>query len=144
MKKMRTCVRIYVWLNNTFVEKIMLKNYKEELEALKTRFAKGHTHIPLELEAIMEIESVELIKNHFDNKNGAKEMTNMIIKHALSKESIITDTHLLHKIKLKDLKQTWEFTRPWQMFYHYIETLFYILISQTSQITYLAMIFSMY
>jgi hypothetical protein len=42
-----------MWLNNTFVENIMLKNYKNDLDKLKTKFAKGYTHVPLEIESIL-------------------------------------------------------------------------------------------
>ena len=35
------------------------------------------------------------------------------------------------KIKLKDMQKTWDFTRPGPMFVHYLETFFYIIISQT-------------
>jgi hypothetical protein len=40
-------------------------------------------------------------------------------------------TRIDKKIKLKDMKKTWEFTRPASMAMRYIETLFYIAISNT-------------
>jgi hypothetical protein len=42
------------------------------------------------------------------------------------------------------MKKTWEFTRFYSMFFRYLETLFYIIISQTGTFTYFAMIYSMY
>jgi hypothetical protein len=42
------------------------------------------------------------------------------------------------------MKMTWEYTRTLPMILHYIETFFYILISQSQNIIYFAMILSMY
>ena len=42
------------------------------------------------------------------------------------------------------MKKTWEFTRNYSMLFRYVETLFYIIISCTDSLTYLAMIYSMF
>jgi hypothetical protein len=62
----------------------------------------------------------------------------------MNENHYLQTTPIHKKIKLNQMKLTWEFTRPWSMVYHYIETFFYIIISQSSNITYFAMIMSMY
>jgi len=42
------------------------------------------------------------------------------------------------------MKKTWEFTRPMAMIIRFLETFFYIIISQTQNLIYAAMIMSMY
>jgi len=42
------------------------------------------------------------------------------------------------------MHKTWEFTRPFPMLIRYIETFFYILISQTQNLIYFGMVFSMW
>jgi len=58
--------------------------------------------------------------------------------------NLLQQTGIDSKIKLKDMKKTWEYTRTYSMFWRYIETLFYILISNTENFTYFAMLLSMY
>lgn len=47
-------------------------------------------------------------------------------------------------IKLKDMRKSWEFTRTGAILMRLVETFFYIMISQTQNIIYMSMIFSMY
>ena len=53
-------------------------------------------------------------------------------------------TNLDRTIKLKNMPRTWAFTRPTSMMFKLIETFFYILISNTQNLIYIWMIFSMY
>ena len=59
-------------------------------------------------------------------------------------EDILTMTAFDRRIKLTQMRNTWEFTRPFSMFIRYIETFFHILISQSQNLVYFAMILSMY
>lgn len=53
-------------------------------------------------------------------------------------------TGIEKKIKLNQMPITWNFTRPWALTIRLIETIFYIWISQTQNLIYLSMIFSMF
>lgn len=48
------------------------------------------------------------------------------------------------KIKLNQMKMTWDYTRSLPMMLHFIETFFYMMISNSQNIVYFSMIFSMY
>lgn len=48
------------------------------------------------------------------------------------------------KIKLNQLKMSWDFTRPLPLMLHFVETFFYIIISQSQNMIYFCMILSMY
>lgn len=58
--------------------------------------------------------------------------------------TLLQQTNIESKIKLVNMKKTWEYTRFSSMIFRYIETLFYIIISCTENLTYLSMIYSMY
>lgn len=133
-----------MWLQNTFVDKIMLKNKRAELEAIKLNLASGDTNIPSELENLMIIEAKEKIRAYYDNKEGAKDL---FLKMKTSKDkskSILELTAFDKKVKLNEMTYTWEFTRSIPMILHFFETFFYILISNSQYIIYFCMIFSMY
>ena len=53
-------------------------------------------------------------------------------------------TNMDKKIKLKDMRRTWEFTRPLAMVLRLAETFIYICVSNTHTLIYAAMIFSMF
>jgi len=53
-------------------------------------------------------------------------------------------TSLDRKIKLKNMPRTWNFTRSSSMWFKLIETFFYILISNTQNMIYIGMVWSMY
>jgi len=59
-------------------------------------------------------------------------------------KSIIRKTNLDKKIKLKQMTRTWEFTRTSSMCMKNLETIFYILISNTQNLLYLSMLYSMF
>jgi len=141
---MRWSVRIYLWLNRTFTEQIMFKNKRAELELLKFQHAAGHVDIPTELESLMKVEAEELIQQHYDHSKGLEELTVLMAKNKFKGEDILTLTAFDRRIKLSQMKNTWEFTRPFSMFIRYIETIFHILISQSQNLVYFAMILSMY
>ena len=67
----------------------------------------------------------------------------MMLNRDMNK-SILGITKLDKKIKLKQLKMSWDFTRSLPMMLHMLETLIYIFISQSQEITYMLMIYSMY
>mmetsp|Transcript_21579 Transcript_21579/g.33227 ORF Transcript_21579/g.33227 Transcript_21579/m.33227 type:complete len:988 (-) Transcript_21579:2058-5021(-) len=143
--KMRKCVRFYNWLNLKYTEQIMFKNRKNELEELKQRHAEGDVNIPTELERIMQVEAKELIKQHYDHLEGSQELAVLIQRSkGKSSQSLLQLTNFEKKIKLNQMKKTWEFTRPFPMLIRYAETIFYILISQTQALIYFGMIFSMW
>lgn len=76
--KQRICVRLNLWLQGTFVNRIILKNQRKELEELKESLAGGSVHIPTELETLMTVEAKELIQNHYDNLDGEKELFKLL------------------------------------------------------------------
>jgi len=61
-----------------------------------------------------------------------------------SKKDMLEITRFDEKIKLKELLNTWVFTRHSSMFFKYIELLFYMMISNTDQIIYFCMFWSMF
>ena len=88
-------------------------------------------------------EAEELIKNEFDNKSGANRLY-LLLMRSRSQGSILSLTNFDKKIKLKQMVRTWDFTRRFSMFFKLIETFFYIIISNTQNLIYLSMMFSMY
>ena len=88
-------------------------------------------------------EAEELIKNEFDNKSGANKLY-LLMMRSRSQGSILSLTNFDKKIKLKQMERTWDFTRKFSMIFKLIETFFYIIISNTQNLIYLSMIFSMY
>lgn len=65
-------------------------------------------------------------------------------KNRVKGASLLSLTRFDRKIKLNQMKMTWEFTRTFPLLLHFVETFFYILISQSQNIIYFAMIFSMF
>lgn len=53
-------------------------------------------------------------------------------------------TRFDEKIKLKQLQNTWRFTRHSSMFFKYIELFSYVIISNTNQVIYFCMFYSMF
>jgi hypothetical protein len=143
MEKLNFGSRLYLWLNRTFVEQIMFKNDKENLTQLLEAQSKGGVDVPTELEQIMLEEAKEIISKRYDNREGADEITALMIKASQGK-NLLSITDLDRKIKLKKMHLTWAFTRPSSIFFRLIETFFYILISNTQGLIYLCMISSMY
>lgn len=145
MQKMAWYVRFYNWLNKTFTEQILFKNNKDELLALKLEHAKGEVFIPTELEKIMRIEAEERIRQHYDHVKGGEELTRLLARtRGDSSQSLLQITNFDKKTKLRQLRMTHAFTRPFPMFVRLIETSFYMLISQTQNLIYFSMIASMY
>jgi len=122
----------------------MFKNQRAELELLKQQHAAGHVDIPTELETLMKVEAQELINQYYDHSQGLEELTILLAKNKNKGEDILTMTAFDKRIKLTQMKNTWEFTRPFSMFIRYIETIFHILISQSQNLVYFGMILSMY
>ena len=88
-------------------------------------------------------EAEELIKNEFDNKSGANRLYQLMMR-SRSQTSILSLTNFDKKIKLKQMIRTWDFTRRFSMFFKLLETFFYIIISNTQNLIYFSMMFSMY
>jgi hypothetical protein len=74
MGKQSYLVQLYQLLQYTFVDLIMLKNKKEELEQLKQSLAEGSVAVPSELETLMTVESREIIQDHFADLKGDAEL----------------------------------------------------------------------
>lgn len=143
LKKMRRFVKLYIWLNKTFTKQIMFKNNREHLQEIVRQHASGEVAIQTELERIMTIEALEFIRAHYDHTGGKQELQILLAK-SKGKGNLLQITGFAGKIKLKDMSKTWEFTRTFPMIIRMLETLFYIGISQTQNVIYFAMIFSMY
>jgi tRNA G10 N-methylase Trm11 len=88
----------------------------------------GEVEVPTELEKIMLIESEEIIRSRYDDLQGSKEIA-LLINKKNKKLTLLQQTGIENKIKLKEMKKTWEYTRTYSMFFRYIELLFYIIIS---------------
>jgi hypothetical protein len=67
-------VRFYLWLNKSFTEQIMFKNNVTQLDEIVKEHAAGGVEIKTELERMMKIESLEMIKDHYNNKVGKAEL----------------------------------------------------------------------
>lgn len=88
----------------------------------------GEVEVPTELEKIMLKEAEEIIRSRYDDLQGSKEMA-LLINKKNKKLTLLQQTGIENKIKLKEMKKTWEYTRTYSMFFRYIELLFYIIIS---------------
>jgi hypothetical protein len=149
-KKLNRLTRLYLFINNNFVEKIMFKNKKADLEQLLAEHSKGGVDIPTELDVIMLDEALFLIEQHYDNLEG-KEMLQKLQEAKVhfttpgtGSKKLLKKSNLDSKIKLQHMPRTWAFTRPCSMCLRLIESWFYVLISNTQNIIYLSMIFSMF
>jgi hypothetical protein len=101
--------------------------------------------VPCELEKVMLLETKEMIRNRYDHLNGVTELWKLINStRGKSGESILKMTQLDEKIKLIQMTNTWRFTRRSSLFFKYIETLFYAMVSNTENIIYLSMMASMF
>jgi len=83
----------------------MFKNNKDELQKIVDRQATGHDNIvPCELEQIMINETRELIRQHYDNKDGMIQLeTDIQRAKGKSKKDMLEITRFDEKIKLKEL-----------------------------------------
>jgi hypothetical protein len=107
----------------------MFKNDKDELEHLKQQIAGGSVDVPTELETLMNIESQEIIRDFYDNTKGNEELFKVMKANKDKSQSLLAMTKFDKKIKLTQMKMTWEFTRTIPMFIHFAETFYYMLIS---------------
>ena len=91
-------------------------------------------------------EAREMIRQKYDHSEGSKELAILVRaqRDKAHKKSLLQMTRVDKKIKLKDMKKTWEFTRPGNMVMRYIETICYMTISNTQLLIYFSMIMSMY
>jgi hypothetical protein len=123
----------------------MFKNKEDQLKDLVRQHASGEVYVPTELETIMLIEAEEIIRHKYDHLEGRQDLT-LLLQRSKGKTglSLLQMTNFDKKIKLQDMKKTWEFTRPMAMIIRFLETFFYIIISQTQNLIYAAMIMSMY
>ena len=109
----------------------MFKNSRSELEALKQKLAEGSIHVPTELESLMIIEAQEFIKNSYDNKEASEELVKLLRMRRDQSQNLLSLTGFDKKIKLNQLKMTWDFTRTLPLMLHFIETFAYMMISQS-------------
>lgn len=63
--------KLYLWLNHTFVEGIMLKNNLKQLNELMKEHAAGSTDVPTELDIMLKEEALDIVKEKFDNIEGS-------------------------------------------------------------------------
>lgn len=143
LKKVRSVVKLYLWLNRALTTQVMFINEREDLESLVHQHAAGAVAIQTELERIMTTEALEFIRRHYDHTGGRAALSTLLAR-AKDKGNILQLTGFDRTIKLKDMTKTWAFTRPVPMLVRLGETMFYVIISQTQTIIYLAMILSMY
>ena len=146
---MSCCVRFYKSLNDRLVQKIMFKNKKNELEQLKKEHAQGGTEIKTELENIMLAEAKELLRDRVENLEGRRQLHEFCTRRKSGGSKKRWYEHSFFKgvekkVKLKNMQRTFEFVSGYQLLIRFIETLFYIIISNTQNVIYSAMIFSMY
>jgi hypothetical protein len=100
----------------------------------------------------MENEARELVFGRYDKLSGREELHTMNnqyeIKKAKNKGNVsggyIQFTDLEKRFKLSKMPKTFEFTRSGPMFWHYMETFASIFISKLENLTYLAMLYSMF
>lgn len=90
-----------------------------------------------------------LIKDKYDNKEGAKAMQRLINKSKESKSKDFLklakeDYDFDRKIKLTHMTRTWEFTRTSSILYKILETFVYMGISNTQGLLYLSFVYSMF
>lgn len=111
---------------------------------LKQKLAEGSIHVPTELETLMISEAQDFIKNSYDNKEGSKELAKLIRLNRDKGQNLLQLTGFDKKIKLNQLKLTWDFTRTLPLMLHFIETFFYMIISQSQSLIYFFMLLSMY
>jgi len=93
---------------------------------------------------MMTIEAKEMIRDHYNHKQGKKELEILLAKSGGKGSSLLSITGIDSKFKLKQMRKTWKFTRFWPMMIRMVETFFYIMISKTQTMIYFSMILSMY
>lgn len=72
------------------------------------------------------------------------ELARLLRQNKDKSQSFLSMTNFDKKIKLNQLKMSWDFTRTLPLMLHFIETFFYIIMSQSQSMIYLCMIISMY
>ena len=110
----------------------MFKNKEAELLEIKQRLGAGDVYVPTELEKIMHVEVSELVSKHYDRVEGSEELFRILNNYKFKTKpakGLLEFTDLERKYKLNRMPKTFEFTRPWPMALHYLETLFYVCIS---------------
>jgi hypothetical protein len=113
------------------VNKILFKNTRELLEPILKTHAEGQYFIPTELEAIMISETSEMMRKYYGHREGSKELKKILQDSKRTKTSLLENDQFFKTVKLKDMKRTWEFTRPFSMMFKLIEVLYYAIISNT-------------
>jgi hypothetical protein len=143
VEKLNICSRLYLYLQHTFVQQVMFRNDRASLEAVVKQHAKGEIQTLCELEVIMRDEAKELIRQSFDTVGGAGKLINLF-EQRKTKSNLLEMTSCRQRIKLKNMPNTWAFTRPESMFFKILETFAYIIISNTKPLIYLSMMLSMF
>ena len=91
-------------------------------------------------------ESLEFVQTQYDHIDGLAELSKLLKKEKEYKglRNILELAQLKQPIHLKQFKRTYKYTRPGNLFFHFIETMIYLFISHISAYIYLSMILSMY
>jgi len=77
---------MYLYFQNNFVDQVMFKNNRKQLDESVNDHAKGENHTPCELEVIMKKEAHEIITRFYDSSDGARNLA-ALLKRAKSKSS---------------------------------------------------------
>lgn len=93
----------------------------------------------------MHAEAEELLREKYDDFKGNSELKKLINKVKNYPDyDLLSYSGLDKQLKLRQMEVTYEFTRPCSMSMRLLETLFYMIISQTETLIYASMIFCMY
>lgn len=143
VEKLNCCSRFYLYLQQGYVHQVMFMNDRQALDWIVREHAKGEIYTPCELESIMRNEAHELIKQSFDTVGGQGKLI-QLREQAKNRSNLLELTSCHQTIKLKNMPNTWAFTRPTSMFFKILESLAYIIISNTESLIYFAMMLSMF
>ena len=92
----------------------------------------------------MLVEADEVIREHYETLDGLAALWQLLSRFKRSDKNLLELTELDKQWKLKNMPNTWAFTRRGNMVVKIFETLFDIFTSQTRSLIYLTMILSIY
>lgn len=85
-----------------------------------------------------------MMSKYYDHREGSKELKKILQDSKRTKTTLLENDTFFKTVKLKDMKRTWEFTRPSSMIFKLIEVFYYAIISNTQTLIYVTMIMSIY
>lgn len=117
------------------------------MQELRQKIGEGEVDVPTELEVIMRAEALELVSRRYDLAEGREELYAILRRRELkgkAAKTLIEFTDLEKHYKLSRMPKTFEFIKSSNLALHYLELFFQIIITQTQNLVYLAMLFSMW